>query len=235
MKRPRIYGSEGRCRAALARYLSGAEELLDQAEGLRKRIASIGDPASIAAFSMELEWGKDVRRWFSLTRRGMSRYLQDGLDDVVPVLAAGLPPDTGKPRHTVALDNGVPWLTEARDEMRKLQATLGVRRGVATAARAAGRFEELHASELVGDQVIDDYAKEMLSPRTPKQLHNAIGAAKELTEATLRAALDRLGESYASRDDLPLLMKKWRAAIRDLAPPDPKESRPANRRTAPHA
>jgi hypothetical protein len=95
-----------------------------------------------------------------------------------------------------------------------------VRRGVATAARPPARFEELHVSGLVGEQVIDDYAKEMLSPRTPRQLHNAIGAAKELTEATLRAALDRLPEPYTRSDDLPLLMKKWRTAISDLAPPD---------------
>jgi hypothetical protein len=94
-----------------------------------------------------------------------------------------------------------------------------VRRGVATTAPAPARFEELHASGLVGEKVIDDHAREMLSPHTPKQLYNAIGSAKELTEATLRAALDRLGESHRQRDDLPILMKKWRRAIGTLAPP----------------
>lgn len=105
----------------------------------------------------------------------------------------GLPPDDGKPRHTVALANGVAWLKEALKQLRELQAALGTRRGVVKAAPLAARFEELHASGLVGDQVIGDHAKEMLAPRTPKQLYSAIGSAKELAEATLRAALDRLG------------------------------------------
>jgi hypothetical protein len=150
----------------------------------------------------------------------MTRYLQDGLYEVLPVLAEGLPADTGKPRHVIALDNGVPWLTGARDELQRLQTALGVRRGVAAAARAPMRFEELHVSGLVREQIIDDCAKEMLSPHTPRQLHNAIGAAKELTEATLRAALAQLSEPYACSDDLPRLMKKWRTALSDKAPPD---------------
>jgi hypothetical protein len=36
----------------------------------------------------------------------------------------------------------------------------------------------------------------------------------------LRAALNRLDASYAARDELPVLMKKWRTAIGDVAPPD---------------
>jgi hypothetical protein len=105
--------------------------------------------------------------------------------------------------------------------MQEMQAALGVRRGVAAAAPAPARFTELHASGLVDEKVIEDHAKEMRSPRTPKQLSDAIGSAKELTEATLRAALDRLGASYGAGDDLPKLMKTWRVGIGKLAPPDP--------------
>lgn len=221
MKRPRVYGNEGRLRSGLARYLQGVEELLDQAEGVRNRIADLsGDLTEFLAISAEGEWEQDVQRWIRNARRGTSKYLQDGFEDVLPVLAAGLPPESGKPRHRITLNNGVPWLREVRDELQKLQAALGVRRGVATTANASARFEELHASGLVSEQVIDDYTKEMRSPRTPKQLHNAIGAAKELTEATLRAALDRLDASYSRTDDLPVLMKQWRTAIGSLAPPD---------------
>ena len=61
---------------------------------------------------------------------------------------------------------------------------------------------------------------DMRNPQTPKQLANAIGAAKELTEATLRAALDRLGEPWAPQDEMPRLMKKWRTRIGGDASPD---------------
>lgn len=220
MKRPRIYGDEGKCRALITRYIAAADELLDQAEGVRNRIGAIRDPNSIAAFSMEVDWGKDFRQWFGRAWRGMSKYLQDGMPEALPVLTRGLPPDTGKPRHTLVLENGVPWLRQARDELDALRTALGVRRGVTARASSPARFEELHASALVNDDVIADYAKDMLSPRTPKQLHRAIGAAKELTEATLRGALDRLGEPYTRGEELPMLMKKWRKALGRVAPPD---------------
>lgn len=192
---------------------------------MRIRIAATtadrNDGGSFTALLIESEWADQVRRWFNTARRGMGRYLQDQLEEVMPVLALGLPPPTGKPRHGVGLDNGEPWLREALEELQALQAALGVRRGVAKTAPAPARLEELHASGLVAEKVIDDHAKEMLSPRTPKQIYDAIGSAKELTEATLRAALERLGEPYGSGNDLPRLMKKWRKAVGELAPPDP--------------
>jgi hypothetical protein len=223
MKRSRIYGSEARCKTALARHLRSLDELLDQAVGVRNRIEGLVGPlAEFRAIDAEREWEEDVRRWFTAARRGMRKYLQDQFGAALPILAAGLPPDSGKPRHAIGLANGVPWLEDARDELRSLQAILGVRRGVAAGVPRSVRFEELEASGLISEKMIRDYAKEMASPRTPGQLHHAIGAAKEITEATLRAALDRLGRDYASRDDLPRLMKKWRAAVAELAPPDPE-------------
>ena len=147
---------------------------------------------------------KDVRRWIDVARRGMGPYLQEQFESVMPVLFYGLPPDTGKPRHSIGLENSEPWLRKALEELRELQAALGVSRGVAKAAPTPARFEELHASGLVDEKVIADHEKEMRSPRTPKQLHDAIGSAKELTEATLRAALDRLAEPYEHGDDFRL-------------------------------
>jgi hypothetical protein len=196
MNRPRIYGSETRCRAAVTRFIGRAEDLLDQAIGARNQMAALSDTRrdTPKAFSIESAWGEEVRRWFSVARRGMGPYLQKQFEDVLPVLSLGLPPDTGKSRHFVGLDNGEPWLRKALHELQELQAALGVRRGVATAEPPPARFEELRASGLVDVRVIADHANEMLSPRTPKQLCNAIGSAKELTEATLRAALDQLEE-----------------------------------------
>lgn len=83
-----------------------------------------------------------------------------------------------------------------------------MRRGVTLAAPGPPKFAELHASGLVADKIVNDLGKAMASPHTPRQLANAIGSAKELAEATLRAALDRLGEPYARLDDMNALMKE---------------------------
>jgi hypothetical protein len=232
MTRPRIYGSEDKCRAALARFIGRGDELLDQAIGVRKimdeavpgitPVVETEWMAHAVTTVAEAAWVKDFRKWMAQVGKGMYPFLVDQMYAVVPVIAHGLPPDTGKPRHMIYLENGEPWLRKAVEQLREVQDALGVRRDVAKTAPAPARFEELHASGLVDARVIDDQAKAMLAPRTPRQLHTAIGSAKELTEATLRAALDRLGEPYSARDELPVLMKTWRRAIGHLAPPDPQ-------------
>jgi hypothetical protein len=232
MKRPRIYGNEKKARAAVARHIAALEDLLEQTEGVRNRIVALGlDPVAevtyftslqpTPAFELESEWGNQLRKELNRVRRTLGPYLQDQFEKVLPT-AAFVPPDTGKPRHTIVLENGEPNLRQALKELRGLQASLGVRRGVATTAPPPARFEELYASGLVDEKVVADHAKAMLSPRTPRQLADAIGSAKELTEATLRAALDRLEVAYRRDDDLPMLMKKWRKAVADLAPLDRK-------------
>jgi hypothetical protein len=84
------------------------------------------------------------------------------------------------------------------------------------------RFAELEASGLIDPIVVVGHAEDMASPRTPKQLADAIGAAKDLAEATLRGALDWLGEPWRETDELTTLMRKWREQIEHVAPPDPK-------------
>jgi Abortive infection C-terminus len=151
----------------------------------------------------------------------MRDYLQEQFNDALPTITDGVPPQTGKLPHHVSLDNGEPWLRDAVDELRQMQAALGVQRAIVTAAPPSTRFAELHRSGLVDEKVINDQAKRMAAPRTAKQLSDAIGSAKELTEATLRGALTQLSEPHGKGDDLPTLMKKWRTTIGRLAPPDP--------------
>ena len=197
MKRPRIYGSESRCKTALVRYLRSADELLDQRVGVRNRIEGLVGPlAEFRVIGVESEWEEDVRRWFTAARRGMQKYLQRTVRGGATRVGCWAASGYWQAPPRITLEAAVP---------------------------RPANFDELEASGLISEKTIRDYAKEMASPRTPRQLHHAIGAAKELTEATLRAALERLGSDYASRDDLPLLMKKWRAAVAELAPPDLKE------------
>jgi hypothetical protein len=172
-------------------------------------------------------WNDSFERWSDKTTKAMSTYLQDQFDEVLPVLRAGRPRYRYVSRthewHDPTFDERERWLKRALKELSQLQSVLGVSRDVAKALTAPVRFEELHASGLVGKKVVNDHARVMRAPRTSKQLSDAIGSAKELTEATLRAALDRFeGGLYKDSDELPVLMKKWRKAVGEHAPPDPK-------------
>jgi hypothetical protein len=222
VERPRVYGDEMRCRTALKRYVERGDELLDQAVGVRKRMDAVKANRhvdSIAAYMIEQDWAKELRRWFSACRAGLGRFFQDQMEQLMPVLTLGLPPETGKPRHWIGLENGVPWLEEAIGQIRQVQDAVGVQRGVPITPTPSP-FDELRASGLVAQNVINDRAKEMRDPRTPAQLAHSIAAAKELTEATLRAALDRLGSPWTKHDNMPTLVTKWRNAVMFAAAPD---------------
>jgi hypothetical protein len=143
----------------------------------------------------------------------MRDYLQEQFSNVLPTLAGGLPFEASK------LDDGKSWLRKTVDQLQQMQTALGVQRAIETSPPAPTRFSELLGSGLVDPKVVNDHAKSMTTTlRTAKQLSDAIGAAKELTEATLRGALDQLGKPPRTREDLPTLMKTWRVAIGQAAP-----------------
>ena len=168
-KRPRVYGNEARCRSALDRYIRSGGELLDQAVGVRVRLeneAASRREKVMAQFLAEPEWTDALRHWFGVTGRGMDKYLQGQMEEFLPIISAGLPPKDYKPRHWIGIENGEPWLRNALQELRELQASIGVSRGVASSSPAPARFEELLASGLIEERVVIDRAKEMRSPRT---------------------------------------------------------------------
>jgi hypothetical protein len=71
LRRPRIYGSNKRFKAAISRHVERAQELLDQAEGVRKMIDAIpGKPGSgprlidnVRRSLLEDQWVQAVHRW----------------------------------------------------------------------------------------------------------------------------------------------------------------------------
>lgn len=138
MEKPRIYGSEAGFRSAVARSIRSGEDLLAQIEGARNRMSLAGSRE--AALVIEQEWERDFRRWFNRTGKALAQYLQEQLvgvpkglradadaggEDLLPVLGAGLPPDDGKPRHAIGIDNGEEWLSNTLDELRRLESALG--------------------------------------------------------------------------------------------------------------
>ena len=136
MERLRFYGSGTNCRRALRRYIARGEDLADQAAGVRKRIDALPGDRN-GAILLENQWGKEFRKWFAETAKAMSGCLQDQFASALPTLAYGLPPEDGKPRHTVALSNGESWLQQAIAELRELREAVGA--APATAQTSASR------------------------------------------------------------------------------------------------
>jgi hypothetical protein len=220
---PRIYGDREGFKATLSRQIAAGEHLLDELEGLRK--ASAVRPKHLGKRTVERqavtlighsrlwEWEQRVDRWWKNIIRAASRQLADQVKTHVPHLSTRWDHDFSKRGLTDETPRVEVWLRVALDELRVLRALLGVRRNLSVTT--PGMFDELRASGLVEQDVIDGWSKDVASPRTPKQLADAIGASKEVVEATLRSALDRLQVPWKRTDSLQQLMRKWR----DVASP----------------
>jgi hypothetical protein len=107
-QRPHVYGDERKFKAALARSIKRAEELLDQALGVRKRVvesAAGGKPEWWTAHFVDAPWAKEVERFAVRTRKSMSEYLQEQFPKVLQLLSAPLPrPTADEPRHALVVD-----------------------------------------------------------------------------------------------------------------------------------
>jgi hypothetical protein len=128
MTRPHIYGHEANFRAAVAEYIQRAEELLDQAVEVRRRVVALTAAQDVPPWEaavIENDWAREVRLWFNGAREAMSRYLVEQLQEVLPVIEIGIPLATAKPSFAIDLDRGEPWLRDALNELRGLQHALG--------------------------------------------------------------------------------------------------------------
>src|SRR5262245_54296665 len=134
MKRPRIYGSEPKCEAAVARAIQRAEQLLDHADDVRSRMVGhdrfshepgvTGDLGDL--FIIEDEWARNLRAWFEDSRETMSKYLEEQLQDGLPIIEFGQPRTTGTPSYATSVDRNEPWLRRALEELKDFQVALSV-------------------------------------------------------------------------------------------------------------
>ena len=212
-----VYGDTGRFRSTLARQVARGRDLQGQLVGV-KNLMEQGPKSRKSPIASALRralasdpWMQDVLRWRRSVNTSLRRHLAEQATKVCPATTAGGPTEA---RMSITFLE--PWLQDAVAELEGLRGSLGVRRNVAAAAPRTTSFAELLASGLVEVRLIDAKARDMRDPRTPKQLSDAIDAAKELTEATLKASLERLQEARGQRDDLPMLMKKWRRRVDEL-------------------
>ena len=128
MRRPRIYGDEANCRAAVAGYIQRAEELLDQAVDVRRRVVALTGAQDVPPWEapvVENDWAREVRLWFDGVRKAMSPYLEEQLQDALPLVELGMTRATAKPGYAIDLDTGEPWLRDALKELQALQHALG--------------------------------------------------------------------------------------------------------------
>jgi hypothetical protein len=131
MTKPRIYGDEARFRAALTRAIRSGEALLAQTDGVRERM-KLAQGSKLDEIAIEQEWEGAFRRWFNATGNALVKFLQEQLnpswnsapgdDEVLSTLSNGLPPDDGKPRHSIGIESGEEWLSKTLDELRTLAA-----------------------------------------------------------------------------------------------------------------
>jgi hypothetical protein len=226
---PQVYGDTKAFKRTLDRYIHSGGALLDQARGVnefKKKVetetaASPNIRPYLVKLIAETDWLEQVERWRFNANRVMRRHLLSQLQDILPTVSAPIPPEDGKPRHARNVEVMEPWLREAVGELVALRETLGIARNVSVTAPPVSRFVELESSGLIEPVVLKQFVKQMSTLNTPARRHYAIGAAKEITEATLRAALDRLQQPWQPGDDLGTLAKRWRLAVDALAPPDP--------------
>ena len=94
-------------------------------------------PAPLPGFRDRYAIVSDVRGPTHGTRTAQEN--QDQFDELLPVLATGLPPADGKPRHAIHLENGEPWLRKALEELQALRYELDANEPAGSATRHAGR------------------------------------------------------------------------------------------------
>ncbi len=94
VQRPHVYGDEKRFRANLAQHVQRARALLDEAEGVRKRIdkrvaATSEAYRDLTVFAMGHEWTEKVAKWRRNAGKFATAHLGDQLEDLLAVLTDG--------------------------------------------------------------------------------------------------------------------------------------------------
>lgn len=178
-------------------------QLLDQASD---RLASI---FAIGALSLDLDQTRSILTWSRAIRSRLLRGLgADGerqIRDVrLPWGPHGLPPDE-------FLKVQRQYVESHLEDLHRLLSRLPS--GVLPATPHAAEFRDLRASGLLEEVQLNAYIKRMAAVRTRPQISAAIGAAKELVESVLVAALELLAPQATAEQKLPRLAKQVRREI----------------------
>lgn len=219
MSVPEVYGDAAALRRALGQRIKGGKDLLKEIEGSRLLLPSEPQsdrPRSLTEFAREHEAVERIERryvnWLKGNRNLLNRYLANAAEGYLPqVLSAR------RRKEQLAAD----WLDAVEQEIATqlgafgaLIGALPVRRGLDQKSPRQVRLEELQSSNLLAPEMLSALVDRMSRLGRRRRLPGAIAAAKELVEATMKAALGALGEAPAGkREKLPQLEKRLRVAL----------------------
>ena len=211
----RVFGSPIAVRQKLLRQVQRGSDLLGQLEGARARLAVTkrGGEASLAGFMIVEESYPAIRSWARASRRMLETHVGSSEAQGFPIISR-----QHNHTHATELDQFSVFVKNRILGLQELCDRIRVRRNVDRVAPLGIRLDELRDSNLVDIDLLSNLEAKMKLSMTPRNLRDAIGAAKEVTEATLRAVLE-LTESITVEGiwNLPQLAKAVRDSLRRRA------------------
>lgn len=213
----RVFGDRTKFRRKLRDRIRAGMHLLDECEGGRLRLAPATDTglrAQLENFSVVETLAGRTDRWYRENRALVATHLgADGADQ----WPTSVRTERGAP-HAARLEEARSWIEADLLVLRQILSRVPARRALDPVAPTAVRLDELWNAGLLDPEVLRSYEQRMSGIGSRQKAPVAIGAAKELVEATLKAALERLDEAPPPpTSDFLAVAKRVRAALRRRA------------------
>jgi hypothetical protein len=236
---PRIYGDAAKFRTKLRQRVTLGKHLLDELAGARQSIegrAALNradrPPGHLHGVISAIAAEMDATRvldpietgaisWGRANRTLVEIHLGPAAKGLFGSISLDARPDSPSAR----LDQLETHIQRDLTTLSHLVLTIPVKKQQKALAARSVRLDELWTSALLDPQLMLSYEQRMSTIGTPRGAVVAIGAAKELVEATLKAALHRLNQpAPPPSEDFQKIAKRVRDALRRQFPqaaPDP--------------
>lgn len=208
-----VYGDNKKFRARLRDLIGQGDELIAEIDAIESRYeappSTRGLAAALQAMPFVTVVPKRLTDWHVRVHKALVKYLGKSApewrsqSDLL---------ESGNADVIAACMRAREQVRATQNELRDILSRVPGRH-LSMPAPSGPDLVELRASGLVAEAVLDGYAKRMSKFNTTHQLAEAIGASKELVEATSRALLTLLGEPVTKNDDFPSLGRNLRKAL----------------------
>lgn len=208
-----VYGDVARFRRRLKDLIAQGDQLLSEVASYESRSdphqPTEGLSARLECGLFDAQVGSRIYNW----KVRIYRELTKSLGKTAPEWHR-LDPRTQSNEGdlSVTLDRARITIREQQLTLEDLASRVPGRR-LSPPANSAPDLEALRESRIVDERNVDWFAKRMSRFKTVQQCSEAIGASKELVEATYVGVLALLGEPDPGKGDFPALGKKVRTAL----------------------